>query len=185
MELSFPANMRIFSPLIIIVAIVFVVLQSRHAISKPSAIDEDAFTVQEHWSDLPDLVAIRTSPSTPHVFALMLTGEVRVFESFESKQSRRLFDFSDLVFSYWDQGSFGFELHPDFPNQPFAFIWYAAENNPPWGDKCKRQKPWSFFLYCKSKANLARVRLTASVHFVGIDQILINSVYEFLRTLLS
>ncbi|CAN0114420.1 unnamed protein product, partial [Phaeothamnion confervicola] len=76
------------------------------------------------------------------------------------------------VYSYWDHGPLGMQLHPNFPEQPYLFLFYSADGVDPttnqlWGDACPRlvnnQTP-----YCQTTARLERLTLSISVNAAGI-----------------
>ncbi|CAM9596279.1 unnamed protein product [Phaeothamnion confervicola] len=101
------------------------------------------------------------SPCSDHLFVIDKSGRLTVVSK-TTGQTGFFWDNTVDTYQYADHGPLGMVLHPQFPTQPYLFIYYTADGtNPatgqPWGDTCPRVINTRQF--CETTQKLVRLKL--------------------------
>jgi PKD repeat protein len=75
------------------------------------------------------------------VFVGEKSGRVKVFDNLSDTTPTVFADLRTKVHDYWDRGLEGMVLHPNFPAQPYVYVYYVHDaaiggTAPRWGDTC-------------------------------------------------
>ncbi|CAM9713342.1 unnamed protein product [Chrysoparadoxa australica] len=133
-------------------------------------------------------VQVKFSPCSAHTFLVGKDGGVVYFEGLGDEllendgNQQDLFRINDDVQSFWDHGLFAMEFHPDFPAQPYLYIWFSGEYNMywdrvgippgfndqgqealPWNDQCPATNIFDGSEFCTTRARLERLTLDVAV----------------------
>jgi len=117
-------------------------------------IDVSQVTVTPHWNELYGIVSVRPTPVG--IFVVLRQGQVRVFLDWQSSTSSLVIDVSHQAYNWWDHAATAFELHPDYPQQPYGYLRIAKQTG--WGDNCQRTDT-DARLYCDTSSVLLRITL--------------------------
>ena len=75
-------------------------------------------------------VAVRFAPNG-QVFVAEKSGRVFVYASLADTSPTQVVDLRASVYNYWDRGLLGLAVHPDYPNTPYVYVFYAHDTWPP------------------------------------------------------
>ena len=146
----------------------------------------DGFQEDVVFSGLNLPTALRFAPDG-RIFVAEKSGLVKVFDSLDDAMPVVVADLRTNVHNYWDRGLLGLALDPGFPDSPYVYLLYTY-NAPPGGtapywppqgaspddDSCP-VNPGATTDGCVVTGRLSRLRIDASNHQVGDEQVLIEN----------
>src|SRR5262249_21949917 len=95
------------------------------------------------FSGLTHPTVIRFAPDG-RVFVSEKRGIIKIYSSLQDPTPDFLVDLSYNFHDFWDRGLLGMAIHPNFPAQPYIYVFYTYDFDPffvgpqppRWGDTC-------------------------------------------------
>jgi len=111
------------------------------------------------------------------VFVGEKSGRVKVFDSLTDSTPTVFADLRTKVHDYWDRGLEGMVLHPNFPAQPYVYVYYVHDaaiggTAPRWGDTCP-DPPGGTGDGCVVSGRVSRLTANGNV-MSGSEQVLVE-----------
>ncbi len=162
---------------------------SRPSSSEPFALERaGAETLPAGFTDtaviagLTDPTVVRFSPDG-RVFVAEKSGLIKVFDSLDDRSATIVADLRTQVHNYWDRGLLGFNLDPQFPDNPYLYVLYARDATiggaaPLWGtvgetsDSCPTP-PGPITNGCVISSRLSRLQVSGNT-VVGGEHVLVD-----------
>ncbi|MBI3784910.1 MAG: PQQ-dependent sugar dehydrogenase [Deltaproteobacteria bacterium] len=117
------------------------------------------------------------------IFVAEKRGIVKVFNNLNDPTPTIFADLRTQVFNFWDRGLLGLALHPDFPDTPYVYVFYALDapvgGTPPlWGkpgedsDSCPNP-PGATTNGCLASGRISRLEASGNV-MTGPEHVLVD-----------
>jgi glucose/arabinose dehydrogenase len=161
-------------------------------------IDWEHFRYVEHWSTPAvesgggrGIIKLKKSPSTDHIFAVAKVGTVRVYPSINADEDdfEIVYDNRENIYSWFDRGLLGFDLDPNWPETPYAYVFYSMERHgglDPWEDQCPDNTTKWFMQdvantrsYCEGRARFERIGLDLVQAEDGTQRVVRNTDNDY------
>ena len=115
--------------------------------------------------------------SDGRVFVAEKSGRVKVFDSLTDTTPTLFADLRTKVHDYWDRGMEGMVLDPNFPAQPYVYVYYVHDaaiggTAPRWGDTCP-DPPGGTGDGCVVSGRVSRLTASGNV-MTGSEQVLVE-----------
>ena len=136
----------------------------------------DGFSEEVVFSGLTAPTAVRFAPDG-RIFVAEKSGRVLAFDSLTDTTPDLVVDIGLVVHDFWDRGLLGLAVDPDFPVQPYIYLFYTYNRDvtqpgnvvPAWPDSCP-DPPGATNDGCAVDGRLVRYEIDANNALVGGEQ---------------
>jgi glucose/arabinose dehydrogenase len=120
--------------------------------------------------------------SDGRVFVAEKDAVLKVFDGLGDADADVVIDLDDPSQDFWDRGMLGLAVDPDFPTQPYVYVFYTLNTDPLepdpslplWGDFCP-MPPGATDDGCVVNARLSRLEVDADNALVGSEVVLLEN----------
>jgi glucose/arabinose dehydrogenase len=141
----------------------------------------DAFQEQVVFTGLTQPTAIRFAPDG-RIFIAEKSGLIKVFDGLNDSTPDTLADLRVNVHNYWDRGLLGMAVDPQFPAQPFLYVFYTYNFDPHdsgsafprWPDFCPNP-PGANADGCTVNGRISRLEVATDNTWVGGENVLLEN----------